>query len=57
MKKLITLAFTAAIFLLAACDDEEVQTIDSSMPNGNFMADVSGTFVEQNGTGSMELLK
>jgi hypothetical protein len=53
MKKL--LFFSALIFAGFSCsdDDSEIITIDPTVPTGTFTVQQSGSFVEQNGTGSM----
>jgi hypothetical protein len=52
MKKIILLT-TLSFFLFTACeDDKKVITDDTSQPRGTFMAQRSGTFVAQNGTGT-----
>ena len=52
MKKFIL--FILPLFFLACEEDSpEVMTIDSSMPVGELSVMRSGTFVEQNGTGTM----
>ncbi len=42
------------LFFTTSCgeDEPEIQEIDTSMPSGSFTADISGTFVAQNDTGS-----
>ncbi len=43
---------------LAACnDDESIVTIDSARPDGTFASMKSGSFVEQNGTGSKGMVE
>jgi len=58
MKNLL-FAFGLMIFVLIGCDDDDDDdtptqtiTVDSSMPVGMFTSNMSGTFTEQNGTGS-----
>lgn len=52
IRKLSIFVFVMALFV--ACDDDDTMevVIDSSLPQGQFTSDRSGTFVEQNGTGS-----
>ncbi len=56
MKLNLVRNFTAVVIiigLLSACnEDPDELIVDSSMPQGTFEADVTGTFVEQNDTGS-----
>lgn len=41
-----------ALFVVACDTEPEEVIIDSSLPQGVFASQISGTFVEQNGTGS-----
>jgi hypothetical protein len=53
MKKIPLFAFAIALLLLFACNDESEEVIiDSSLPQGQFSAQRSGNFMEQNSTGS-----
>ncbi len=51
LKKLTIPAF-ALIVLVACNEDPNEVVIDSSLPQGTFEADATGSFVEQNDTGS-----
>lgn len=54
MKKIILFATLPLVFLFGCEDDStETVTVDSSQPTGEFMSQRGGTFVEQNGTGTM----
>ena len=52
LKKFFVIAFV--FFGLVACDDDSTNTVevDLSLPQGTFTASKSGSFVEQNSTGS-----
>jgi len=49
-----TLAMALALF---GCSNDETITIDSSKPDGTFTPTKTGTFVEQNSTGSMGMVE
>lgn len=49
MKKI---ALYLVVLSMFACTKEQEVVIDSSMPQGDFSVALSGSFVEQNGTGS-----
>lgn len=57
MKKVLLIA-SIALFSLSSCKKEtetviETVTVNADQPNGTFSAQRSGTFVEQNSTGTM----
>lgn len=53
MKMKSSLFTLIVLFFIACSDDDPTEVvIDSSMPQGQFSSMKSGTFVEQNGTGS-----
>lgn len=52
MKNLFLIS-VLSLFILTSCDDDnETVMIDTSLPEGTFTAQKSGSFMEQNGTGS-----
>lgn len=52
MKNVMALLLMSVTLLFTACnnDDDNVEIIDSSLPNGELTVQRSGTFVAQNGT-------
>ncbi|MEQ6121397.1 DM13 domain-containing protein [Reichenbachiella sp. MALMAid0571] len=52
MKKLILMILATGILFSCGDDEPTIETIDTSMPQGTFTASKSGTFTEQNDTGS-----
>jgi hypothetical protein len=44
--------FAASITIFSACTKEETITIDSALPQGTVTSGLSGSFIEQNMTGS-----
>ena len=52
MKLTGIISFVFVLLAFTACQDPEPVVIDSSLPQGTFTAQLSGSFVEQNGTGS-----
>jgi Electron transfer DM13 len=52
MRKLVLFAIMGILTMSSCSDDSQTITIDTSKPDGTFTASKSGTFVEQNSTGS-----
>jgi hypothetical protein len=55
MKNLFALLLMSSLFMFTACDndDDSVEVVDSSLPNGTLAVQRSGTFTAQNGTPTM----
>ncbi|MEM6345411.1 MAG: DM13 domain-containing protein [Bacteroidota bacterium] len=52
MKLTGIISFVFVLLAFTACQEPEPVIIDSSLPQGTFTAQLTGSFVEQNGTGS-----
>ncbi len=52
MKNVMTLLLMSCALVFTACDsdDDSVEVVDSSLPNGELSVQQSGTFTAQNGT-------
>ncbi|MEQ9285589.1 MAG: DM13 domain-containing protein [Cyclobacteriaceae bacterium] len=55
MKRIMLMILAGSIIMACGEDEPTIETIDSSMPQGTFTSSKSGTFVEQNDTGSAGL--
>lgn len=53
MKKVLILFYVALLGLVSCSDDNDPIIIDTTRPTGTFSAARSGSFIDQNGAGSM----